>query len=78
MNVVFVAPYAMAATVRFVRAVADVPGARVFAVSSDSIERFGDTPVAGHWQLDDCLDVDTLTGAVAEVGQRVGGVDCLL
>jgi len=78
MNIVFVAPYAMAATVRFVRAVADVPGARVFAVSSDPIERFGDTPVAGHWQLDDCLDVDSLTGAVAEVGQRVGGVDCLL
>ena len=78
MNIVFVAPYAMAATVRFVRAVADVPGARVFAVSSDPIERFGDTPVAGHWQLDDCLDVDSLTGAVAEVGQRVGGVDRLL
>ena len=59
-NIVFVAPYAMAATVRFVRAVAAVPGARVVVISSDPAERFGDAPIAGHWHLADCLDVDAL------------------
>ena len=33
---------------------------------------FGDAPIAGHWQLADCLDVDALTAAVAEVGERIG------
>ena len=78
MNVVFVAPYAMAATVRFVRAVAAVPGARTVVISSDPAEQFGDAPIAGHWRLTDCLDVDALTHAVAEVGERIGGVDRLL
>ena len=78
MSVVFVAPYAMAATVRFVRAVAAVPGARVVVISSDPVEKFGDAPIAGHWHLADCLDVDALTNAVAEVGDRSGGVDRLL
>jgi biotin carboxylase len=78
MNVVFVAPYAMPATVRFVRAVADVPGTQVVVISSDPAESFGDTPLDGHWHLANCLDVDALTQAVAEVGGRTGGVDRLL
>jgi biotin carboxylase len=77
-NVLFVAPYAMAATVRFVRAVAGVPGAHVVVISSDPAEKFGDVPIAGHWHLADCLDADALTAAVSEVGERIGGVDRLL
>ena len=77
-NVLFVAPYAMPATVRFIRALAAVPGVRVVVISSDAQTSFGDAPIAGHWQLADCLDVDALTAAVAEVGDRSGGVDRLL
>jgi carbamoylphosphate synthase large subunit len=77
-TVVFVAPYAMPATVRFVRAVGGVAGARLFVISSDPAASFGDAPIAGHWHLGDCLDVESLTTAVAEVGERVGGVDRLL
>ena len=77
-NIVFVAPYAMPATVRFIRAVGAVPGAQVVVISSDPATSFGDTPIDGHWQLADCLDVDALTAAVAEVGRRAGGVDRLL
>jgi enoyl-[acyl-carrier-protein] reductase (NADH) len=39
-NVVFVAPYALEATVRFVDAVARVEDARVGLVSSDPVEAF--------------------------------------
>ena len=77
-NIVFVAPYAMPATVRFVRAIGAVPGVQVVVVSSDPATSFGDAPIDGHWQLADCLDVDALTAAVAEVGRRAGGVDRLL
>jgi biotin carboxylase len=77
-NVVFVAPYAMTATLRFVRAVAGVPGTNVVVISSDPQSAFDAAAIAGHWQLTDCMDVDALTAAVAEVGDRIGGVDRLL
>jgi formate-dependent phosphoribosylglycinamide formyltransferase (GAR transformylase) len=80
-NVVFVAPYALDATTRFVNAVVGVPGARVALVSSDPVERFPDSVrerLAGHWRLDDCLDVEQLTVAVAKLGAHLGSVDRLL
>src|ERR1043165_8129015 len=55
-NVVFVAPYALEATVRFVDAVAHVDGARVGLVSSDPVEAFPESvrqAIAGHWRTDD-------------------------
>jgi biotin carboxylase len=77
-KVVFVAPYAMPATLRFVSAVAAVPGAKVVVVSSDPQSSFADAGIAGHWHCADCLDVDALAGAVAEIRDRIGGVDRLL
>jgi carbamoylphosphate synthase large subunit len=77
-NVVFVAPYAMPATLRFVSAVASVPGTKVVVVSSDPQSSFAETGVAGHWHCHDCLDIDTLAAAVADVRDRIGGVDRLL
>ena len=80
-NVVFVAPYALDATSRFVQAVIDVPGARVGLVSSDPVEAFPDgvrSGLAGHWRIDDCLDTEQLTGAVAALGEHLGSVDRLL
>jgi hypothetical protein len=82
-NVVFVAPYAMGATTRFVGAVAGQPGARVALVSSDPLERFPEAVrarLAAHWRLDDCLDPAALAEAVAAVGSRLvpGRVDRLI
>ena len=80
-NVVFVAPYALEATARFVDAVAHVPGAQVGLVSSDPIEAFPPSvrlAAAGHWRLDDCLDPDRLTEAVATMGRHLGSVDRLV
>jgi carbamoylphosphate synthase large subunit len=77
-KVVFVAPYAMPATLRFVSAVASVPGTKVVVISSDPQSSFAETGIAGHWHCGDCLDVDTLAAAVAEVRDRIGGVDRLL
>jgi hypothetical protein len=80
-NVVFVAPYALDATTRFVHAVAHLPDTRVGLISSDPVERF---PVvvrerlAGHWRLDDCLDPDQLTAGVTTLGRHLGSVDRLV
>ena len=64
-NVVFVAPYALDATTRFLSAVTEVPETRVGLVSSDPVERFPSAvrlAIAGHWRTDDCLDPDQLDG----------------
>ncbi|MGH9117615.1 MAG: ATP-grasp domain-containing protein [Acidimicrobiales bacterium] len=80
-NVVFVAPYALDATVRFVRAVVGAPEARVGLVSSDPVERFPREVRAGidaHWRIDDCLDPEALAGAVTAMASSLGPVDRLL
>jgi hypothetical protein len=77
-NVVFVAPYALEATTRFVDAVTRVPDARVGLVSSDPLERFPESiqqRLAGHWRIGDCLDPSELAAGVAALGDRLGGVD---
>jgi hypothetical protein len=80
-NVVFVAPYALDATTRFVAAVAQVPDTRVGLISTDPQERFPESVrerLAGHWRLEDCLDPEQLAAGVARLGQHLGGVDRLL
>ena len=80
-NVVFVAPYALDATTRFVSAITAVPDARVGLVSSDPVERFPpavQSAIAGHWQAADCLDVDQLTAAVRALAGHLGSVDRLV
>ena len=80
-NVVFVAPYALEATVRFVDAVARVEDARVGLVSSDAVEAFPEPVrrvIAGHWRTDDCLDVDQLVNATSRMQAHLGSVDRLV
>jgi len=80
-NVVFVAPYALDATTRFVDAFVGVPDARVGLVSTDPLERFPATireRLAGHYRLDDCLDTEQLTTAVAKFARHLGSVDRLV
>ncbi len=79
-NVVFVAPYAMEATNRFLAAFLETEGARVAVVSSDALERFPSQiteGLAAHWRIDDCLDPDQLAHGVGSVGAQLGGVDVL-
>ena len=74
-DVVFVAPYALDATVRFVHEVAALPDAAVGLVSSDPFERFPSEvrlAVRDHFRIDDCLDPQQLTVAVTALGHRLG------
>lgn len=79
-TVVFVAPYALEATVRFVDAMTQVDGARIAVVGAEPVDAFPEpvrSRLAGHWRIDDCLDADQLTDAVARLRDRLGVVDAL-
>lgn len=79
-KVVFVAPFAMAATNRFLAAFVATEGAQVGVVSSDPIESMPPSiggRLAAHWRIDDCLDVEQLAHGVGSVGAQLGGVDVL-
>ncbi len=79
-TVVFVAPYAMEATNRFLAAFLAIDDADIAVVSSDPVERFPDSirqRLAGHWRIGDCLDPDQLAHGVGSVGAQLGGVEVL-
>lgn len=78
---VFVAPYLLEATTRFVDAAARLPGVRLALVTAEPLERVPEPlrdALAAHWRVDDALDPRQLAGAVAELRDRMGGVDRVL
>lgn len=80
-KVIFVAPFFMETTLRFVRAVACLPGVRTGLVSQDPEERL---PVevrkclAGHFRVSDGVAPDSILEGVNAVARHLGGVDRLL
>jgi biotin carboxylase len=85
-SVVFVAPYALDSTLRFVRAAAGMEGVRLGVVSQEPAKAFARklgkeraARVAAHVRVKDALDADQLERAVREAGGALGGrVDVLL
>jgi hypothetical protein len=80
-NVVFVAPFAMEATLRFVRAVAGLDGVRLGLVTQEPLEKLPPglrARLAGHWRIDDALDPDQIVRGSQGVGGQLGGVDRLV
>lgn len=68
---VFVAPYLLPTTVRFLTAALRLEGAGVGLVSTDPLNRLPEgvaTRLAGHRQVESCLDPDQLTAAVESLG----------
>jgi len=79
--VVFVAPFFLDATVRFVGAVASLPGVRVGLVSQDKLEALPPgirRRLAGHRQIADGLDPRQIARAVRELSGEIGPVERLL
>jgi D-alanine-D-alanine ligase-like ATP-grasp enzyme len=80
-QVLFVAPFAIDTTIRFVDAAAENPRSRTILISQDPIEKWPASVrknLAGHWRVDNALDTQQLIAAGAEIQRRVGRVDCLL
>jgi biotin carboxylase len=78
--VVFVAPFLLPTTLRFVQAAADLPGVRVGLVSQDSADKLGALreKLAAFERIDDALDPRSLTVASRTLAERIGGADRVL
>jgi biotin carboxylase len=80
-KVVFVAPFAMATTLRFIRAVAALPDVKLALITQDPVEKLPDdlrAAAVAHWRVADGLDTDQIEAGVRAVGKAMGGVDCLI
>jgi hypothetical protein len=78
---VFVAPYLLEATQRFVSVAAEVPGVRLGLVTCDPVERIPPElrgRLAGHWRVEDALDPRQLAWAVNGIQGQIGRVDRLV
>jgi hypothetical protein len=77
-HVVFVAPFLLPATNRFVAAAASLPGIRLSLVSQDPVEKAPPElrqRLAGHWRIDHGLDARSIVRAVQALTQHLGPVD---
>lgn len=73
--IVFVAPYFLDATLRFIDAVARLDEVRLGLVSTDPAERLPPRlarRISAHWRIDDCLDADQVVAAVVALSDRIG------
>lgn len=79
--VIFIAPFNLPVTMRFVQAVAALPDVRLGLVSQEPLEALSPElrgRLAAFQRVSDALDVGHLEGAVKAVAHRLGGVDRLL
>ena len=80
-DVVFVAPFLMEATRRFVDSVAALPGVRLGLLTQEPLEKVPADlrgRLAAHHRITDALDPAVLQAGVREIGRSLGGVDRLL
>ncbi|MGQ0849243.1 MAG: ATP-grasp domain-containing protein [Actinomycetota bacterium] len=79
--VVFVAPYFLPTTTRFIAGAANTAGVRLGLVSSDPLEKLpGEVAgrLAAHFRVEDALDPAQLLRAVESLGGRLGSVERLM
>lgn len=80
-NVAFVAPFAMDATLRFVRAAARLPGVRLGLITQEPLERLPAPlrhELAGHWRVEDALSAQAIVAGVRGLAGQLGGVQRLI
>lgn len=80
-NVVFVAPFFLETTLRFVEATAALPGVRLGLVSQDPEEKLPHavkSRLAAHYRVSDGLAIDQLAHALRMLAGRLGPIDRLL
>lgn len=80
-NVIFVVPFFMEATLRFVAGTARLPDVRLGLVSQDPLERLPDdlrAHVAAHWRVPDAVDPQQIAAAVDGLARRIGRPDRLI
>jgi D-alanine-D-alanine ligase-like ATP-grasp enzyme len=80
-NVYFVVPFFMEATLRFVEGAADLPGVRLAVISQDPLERLPQAlrqKLVGHWRVENGLDPVRIADAARELARHVGAPDRII
>ncbi|MGA8667969.1 MAG: hypothetical protein WB804_14000, partial [Candidatus Dormiibacterota bacterium] len=80
-NAVFVAPFLLPATVRFIAAAATLPDVRLGLISQDPEDKLGDdlrAALSGHYRVHDGTDAQQIADATRVMARHLGGIDCLL
>ena len=80
-TIVFVAPFFIETTVRFIDAVSRVRDCQVALVSQDPLERLPPDiagRLAAHWRVADALSAEQIGGAVEALSRRLGMPDSLI
>jgi formate-dependent phosphoribosylglycinamide formyltransferase (GAR transformylase) len=80
-SVVFVAPFFLDTTLRFVDAVASLPGVRCGLISQDPLGRLPEplrAKLAAHRRIEYGLDAQQIADATRELSRELGGVERLL
>lgn len=81
MHVVYVVPFFMEATLRFVAGAAGLPGVTLSVLSQDPQEKMPPELARGvraHWQVADALDAAQIVAGVRELHRHVAPVDRLI
>ena len=76
-HVVFVAPFFMEATLRFLAGTASLPGIRLSLISQDPAERLPEKlrrRLDGHYRIDDGLDPQAIVDAARDLAKALGPV----
>jgi hypothetical protein len=72
---VFVAPYLLEATARFVLAAVELPDVQLGVITCEPVEALHPdlrARLQGHWRVDDALDPNQLVEAVVGIGHQLG------
>jgi D-alanine-D-alanine ligase-like ATP-grasp enzyme len=80
-TVIFVVPFFMEATLRFVAGAAQLEGTRLAIISQDPLERLPPDVrgrIAGHWRISDGLDAGQIAGAIEALSQQLGKPDRII
>lgn len=74
-HVIFVAPFFLETTLRFVAGAASLPGVKLSVISQDPADRLPPrlkASLAGHWRVDDALDPRQLVEAAKALAGKLG------
>src|SRR5678815_2826233 len=81
-NVIFVAPFALDATMRFVNPATKLPGVRLGIIGQEPAEKLPQElrqSLSAHYRVDDAMNADQLLLGVKHIAQGWGGkVDRLI
>ena len=78
---VFVAPFLLDATLRFIDAAATLPDVRLALISQDPTEKIPASlraRLAAHWRIDDGTDAQQIADATRSLAGRFGDIDRLV